>query len=1168
MSVAPHPPFASSCASPASLASVSEGFVEIDGVDMYRITDCDRMPAFLMSVVSDTDLWMFLSSQGGLTAGRIDPDHALFPYETDDLLHKCHPYTGSSTLMWVSREGGRDVLWEPFRNHGTRPNVTRNLYKSVAGNRVIFEEVQHDLGLTFRYQWAGCGRFGFVRSARLSAHEDIKAIRVELLDGLLNLIPSGLTLAVMQQFSCLTNAYSRIEIDPESRLTVYAMSSLLVDKAEPAEALRANVAWCRGLPDAAVVIDDDALELFREGQPLPMTADLKGRRGAYLLHSPLDLKPGQSVDWDIVADVDRSQAQAEALRREVLGEADLKQVIHDEISKADANLVANVASSDGLQCTGDRSTTAHHFANVLFNNMRGGVFAEGYKLPGEDFVDFVQSRNAKVARRNATVLSEITGQIDYQELLAKTEASGDDDLSRLAMEYLPITFSRRHGDPSRPWNRFAIHLQNPDGSRILNYQGNWRDIFQNWESMCVSFPGYFESIVAKFVNASTADGFNPYRVMRSGIDWEAPEPDNPWASIGYWGDHQIIYLLKLLEHSKAFHPGKLEAMLGQRRFTYADVPYRIAPYAELCRDPHNTITFDHVLEKTIGERVAKLGADGKLLHDAHGKLVKVSLAEKLLVPALSKLSNLVVDGGIWMNTQRPEWNDANNALVGNGISMVTLCYLRRYAAFMVELLEHTDELFELSAAVDAWLAGLSEVLAKHAEALDAPAVSDIDRRKILDELGQAFEAYRTKVYHGGLGTPVSRSSADIVDLLKLTLRYLDHSIDANRREEDGLYHAYNLLKLGGDIGSRHGTAGVDTLYPMLEGQVAVLSTGRLDAATSAALIESMYRSSLYRADQNSFMLYPDRPQPGYFVKNDVPGAAAEGIALLNAMLGAGDTRLVERDVSGRVRFHGDFAKAGDMEAVLEGLEDDPQFGELVESDRQAVLELYEQVFNHHAFTGRSGAMYAYEGLGSIYWHMVSKLLLAAQESYQRAIHEGASTDEVQRLAEAYYRVRSGLSANKTAREYGAFPSDPYSHTPGHRGAQQPGMTGQVKEEILTRLGELGVRIEDGQLAFRPSLLRGREFLTQEATWEMVGVNGDIQQITLPKGSLGFTYAQVPIVMHRGNSETLVRLLMADGTRLDLPGNTLGTEHSAALFERRGSIAQIEVILSPDEITLD
>ncbi len=38
--------------------------------------------------------------------------------------------------------------------------------------------------------------------------------------------------------------------------------------------------------------------------------------------------------------------------------------------------------------------------------------------------------------------------------------------------------------------------------------------------------------------------------------------------------------------------------------------------------------------------------------------------------------------------------------------------------------------------------------------------------------------------------------------------------------------------------------------------------------------------------------------------------------------------------------------------------------------------------------------------------------------------------------------------------YGAIPTDPYSHTPGFAGAQQPGMTGPVKEDIC-RLGELG-----------------------------------------------------------------------------------------------------------------
>ena len=85
-----------------------------------------------------------------------------------------------------------------------------------------------------------------------------------------------------------------------------------------------------------------------------------------------------------------------------------------------------------------------------------------------------------------------------------------------------------------------------------------------------------------------------------------------------------------------------------------------------------------------------------------------------------------------------------------------------------------------------------------------------------------------------------------------------------------------------------------------------------------------------------------------------------------------------------------------------------------------------------------------------------------------------------RLGELYYRVRAGLGFNKTPAEYGAFPTDPYSHTPGHGGASQPGMTGQVKEEILTRFGELGIRVSDGRVRFQPTLLRPQELLREPA----------------------------------------------------------------------------------------
>ncbi len=172
----------------------------------------------------------------------------------------------------------------------------------------------------------------------------------------------------------------------------------------------------------------------------------------------------------------------------------------------------------------------------------------------DDLDRFLEHRNHAVHRTHAAWLSSLGEHIDRRELLSQAAAQNDPDLERLCHEYLPLTFSRRHGDPSRPWNMFAINVQDTDGNQILDYQGNWRDIFQNWEALCYSFPVYLESIVAKFVNASTVDGFNPYRVTRDGIDWEVPDPENSWSNIGYWGDHQIIYLLRLLEGLNALRP--------------------------------------------------------------------------------------------------------------------------------------------------------------------------------------------------------------------------------------------------------------------------------------------------------------------------------------------------------------------------------------------------------------------------------------------------------------------------------------------------------------------------------------------------------------------------------------------------------------------------------------
>ena len=741
--------------------------------------------------------------------------------------------------------------------------------------------------------------------------------------------------------------------------------------------------------------------------------------------------------------------------------------------------------------------------------------------------------------------------IDIRELYNRAAATESPDLIRLCYEYLPLFFSRRHGDPSRPWNHFSINLKKSDGSRNLDYQGNWRDIFQNWEPLVVSFPAFVEGVIAKFLNATTTDGYNPYRVTRSGIEWEVPEPDNPWSNIGYWSDHQIIYLQKLLEIAENVHPGALAQLWNKPVFAYADVPYRLRTYDEMLADWYNTIDFDWESEKSIEVAVAAMGTDGRLQRDAQGHVIHVSMIEKLLVLLLAKLTNLVPEGGIWMNTQRPEWNDANNALVGKGLSVVTAAYLRRFVAFWRARLDGFEgEEFPINTTLAALFHKVQHTLTAYQAQLDSQ-FDDQTRRAFMDDMGVAITDYRAIIYEQGVPPSQSRlSRAAVADLLDLAQAYLEHTLRANRRP-DSLYHTYNILRL------EEQAAAVDSLYLMLEGQVAILSAGSLTPAEALDLLSSLRQSDLYRADQHSYMLYPNRDLPGFWHKNNVPAGQVTNSNLVSRLTDAGDRRLLIRDDGGVYHFNGSFRNASDVERLLDDLLQEAAYAELVPDERSFILNLFEQTFNHTAFTGRSGTFFAYEGLGSIYWHMVSKLLLAAQECFQQAVDEGSDLAVTGALAAAYYDIRAGIGFNKPPDVYGAFPTDPYSHTPINSGARQPGMTGQVKEEILTRWGELGVMIREGIIHFSPTLLRRDEFLRVAREFEYVNTEGDVKTLWLPPESLAFTFCQLAVTYQLG-TEPRIRVVYRNRHIEEFSGKHLDAITTQHILNRDGEIESVHV----------
>lgn len=1124
--------------------------VVIDNDTYFKISNSDEMRPFFMSIVSHSNHWMFISSNGGLSAGRKNSEYSFFPYYTDDKITESSEITGSKSIFIINSK----KVWEPFsiRQEGVY-KTTRNLYKNVYGNKVIFEEINHDLQVSFRYQWNSSDKFGFVKKSAFFNNSDSK-ITVSILDGFQNIIPFGVPSDTQIKASNLVDAYKKSELEKESGIGIYALSAIIVDKAEPSEALKANIAWSLGLDTPKHLLSSLQLSDFRHKKILQEEVDVRAEKGAYFINKTIEVDSNSKKEWMLIGNVNQTISAIYAISEKIKNNSNLEEIVQQDIEAGTKNLLELVGTSDGIQLGDNKLRNTRHFANTLFNIMRGGVFDNNYQIEKFDFVKYISKANKKVAKKKEEILNNLPEVFNVDFIKNIADKDEDKNFKRLCYEYLPLKFSRRHGDPSRPWNKFSINTRNEiDGSKILDYEGNWRDIFQNWEALALSYPAFIEGMIHKFFNATTFEGYNPYRVTKDGFDWEVIEEDDPWSYIGYWGDHQIIYLLKFLEFIENHYPKKLSNSFTQDLFVYANVPYKIKSYKDTLNNPKDTIDFDYDLDQKINEEKERLGADGALLRDENFFIYKVNLIEKLLATVLAKVSNFIPEGGIWLNTQRPEWNDANNALVGNGVSMVTLYYLRRFINFFEDIVANSsDEKYNVSIELTAFYNSVIKTLNDNINVLSGK-ISDTDRKTILDGLGNAGSDYRLKIYEAGFTSDKETiSKTGLLAFFNLLKQYLDHTITANKRA-DHLYHAYNLMTVKKDK-----EISISYLPEMLEGQVAVLTSGYLEPKEALNLLDALKASALFREDQYSYILYPNKELPRFVAKNNIPTAAVEKSKLLQQLLADGNTQIIEKDILGGYHFNGNFNNAESLKTALSGLPKE-KYQTLIEDEKPLLLETFEDMFDHKSFTGRSGTFFGYEGLGSIYWHMVSKLLFAVQENCLLAVSKNESEEVIGRLLEHYYEINEGIGVQKSPELYGAFPTDPYSHTPAGKGAQQPGMTGQVKEDILSRFGELGVFVKNGVLLFNPRLLRKTEFLTKPKTFIYTDINKKAKSLELEKDSLCFTYCQVPIIYKKADKNE-IKVVFNNKSVITFNALKTDVETSTKLFNRTGEINHIIVEL--------
>ena len=115
------------------------------------------------------------------------------------------------------------------------------------------------------------------------------------------------------------------------------------------------------------------------------------------------------------------------------------------------------------------------------------------------------------------------------------------------------------------------------------------------------------------------------------------------------------------------------------------------------------------------------------------------------------------------------------------------------------------------------------------------------------------------------------------------------------------------------------------------------------------------------------------------------------------------------------------------------------------------------------------------------------------------------------------------------------------------GVQQPGMTGQVKENIISRFFELGVSVQNGQIEINPIILKKPEFIVPQP-------DADYKHPYIE-----FTYCKVPVVYLLDENQG-IDIINSSGEQIKTKVYKLSKKDSYSIMSRDGKIERLVVHL--------
>ncbi|MBI9009435.1 MAG: cellobiose phosphorylase [Tenericutes bacterium] len=705
-------------------------------------------------------LWTFYVNRGqGISGfGLQNKNHPIMEFTPANKAYESVGQFGFRTFITANGK-----YYEPFL-----PTNNANHRMSIQRSSFSIEEENKELGLSIKIKYFGLPNENIGALVRRVTIQNIgkKPLNLEVLDGLTEVIPSGVRNSAFKEMSNLLSSWMDVE-ELENNYAFYNLRSSTGDSSEVKEIESGNYLF--GVVNNQLVkpiVDQDLVFGYDN---LKRTANVFIEKGlkkiqaseqvtvnklacGYIPYAK-ELEVSETLEIDILVGF----AHSKEILKSFIERATTKSYINSK--DQEAKQVVEELVNDVTTDTGSHIFNEYVKQSYLDNLLRGGY---PYKI-GNSIYHLYSRRHGDLER-----------DYNFFNLAPEFYSQGGGNFRDVCQNRRMDSFIHRDVQ-SHNIKHFASLIQ-MDGFNPLTVDGlkfsiNNDDLIK--ELVNKHFKNKLD-IVENFLKSKFTPGGLINFIHNNNINYIIDELtclndiiSNSNQEIqssfgeGYWSDH-FTYIIDLVESYEGIYPDKLSNLL----FNESDILSFESPVTVLSRN-----------EKAVINSKGKIRQYGSLLHFDEEKISKLHLNKngsnwvqlnnenyktnlftKLLILVINKHSQLDHDGlGIEMESEKPGWNDAMNGLPGLfGSGVGETIELKRIVHFLKNHLK--EETVTLPIELVTLLNNLE---------------NSLDYFKRLD----SREAYRTSIRFGLSGKEVVVKNQELKEYLENLDQYLSKTFD-------------------------------------------------------------------------------------------------------------------------------------------------------------------------------------------------------------------------------------------------------------------------------------------------------------------------------------------------------------------------------------------------------